>query len=820
MDKQEPYVPLGRVTVGKWTAWTVLVLALAVTAALWRLSSLNLEQRLGDRFAFRIQEIESLVTDRLRAYEQVLWGTAALFAASDVVTRADWRNYVNVLRLEENYPGLQAVGYAERVKAAHRPVHVTRLRREGFPTYDIWPDLGQKEYTSIVYIEPFDWRNRRAFGFDMTSEPVRRNAMYRARDSGLPSITGKVVLVQETPVDTQNGFLMYIPIYRSDLPRANVEQRRQALLGYVYSPFRMNDLMGATLSAEMYDVHLEIFDGHAATAAARLYDSGGVAENGSRLKQGTSRIIDLYGREWLLRFVSMPALEAGLDEERPQLIAAVGIVISSLLFAVVWGLATTRERALALAQEMTLAIRERKAQLREITSTLAEGLYVVDTHGRINFVNPAAERMLGRPAKELLGQDAHTLLHGHQGAGQVCGEHCSLRRLLAGAESGHADYETFRTRAGRIPVEVIAAPIERAGIRAGAVVAFHDISERQRTERELRESERFRVLFEYASDALLLIDEQGKVLDANRLALEITKYGKSELLATRTDELMRESASKSAFLITDVSRRVNANEKVLVDVELMTREGGVVPAEASFSAFEHEGRLLTLVAMRDVTERKRAESRLRQAFMQLEKATNEAQAANRQLEALNQRLRELSRQDALTGVANRRHFEEYLAREWRRATRRGASLAIILTDIDNFKAYNDRYGHPAGDRCLQQVATALRKVLSRSSDLLARYGGEEFVLVLPDTTLEGAYHIGEEIRSATEGLHIPHDRSTVSSYVTLSVGVSCTQATAEVSPSSVISMADQALYEAKHGGRNRVVTKALQTVDAVTVVPS
>ena len=178
-----------------------------------------------------------------------------------------------------------------------------------------------------------------------------------------------------------------------------------------------------------------------------------------------------------------------------------------------------------------------------------------------------------------------------------------------------------------------------------------------------------------------------------------------------------------------------------------------------------------------------------------------------QLQAANQELNRLARLDGLTQVANRRYFDEYLEREWRRLSREKLPLALILCDIDYFKTYNDTYGHQGGDECLQKVAKAIRRSLKRPADFVARYGGEEFAIVLPNTKAEGALTVAEEIRSLLAEMRIIHAKSEVSQYVTLSLGVSVMVPTLNSSPEKLIYTADRGLYEAKYSGRDRAVLK-------------
>ena len=176
-----------------------------------------------------------------------------------------------------------------------------------------------------------------------------------------------------------------------------------------------------------------------------------------------------------------------------------------------------------------------------------------------------------------------------------------------------------------------------------------------------------------------------------------------------------------------------------------------------------------------------------------------------QLEAANQELRSLACVDGLTQVANRRRFDEYLDAEWRRLTREQTPLSLILCDVDYFKLYNDTYGHLAGDLCLQKLAGVLRQTLKRSVDLVARYGGEEFAVILPNTNATGAVLIAETIREQVRGLQIAHGKSPVSQYVTLSLGVASQVPTPDALPAQLIMAADEALYQAKAEGRDRVI---------------
>lgn len=180
--------------------------------------------------------------------------------------------------------------------------------------------------------------------------------------------------------------------------------------------------------------------------------------------------------------------------------------------------------------------------------------------------------------------------------------------------------------------------------------------------------------------------------------------------------------------------------------------------------------------------------------------------SNAHLTHLNVKLEDMSHRDGLLGIANRRRFDECLLLEWRRAARVRSPLSLLMIDVDHFKRYNDRYGHPAGDRCLQAVAQAAAAATAkRPADLLARYGGEELVVLLPDTPAAGALVVARDILRAIHALHLPHDDSPVAPEVTVSIGTATLNPAPDVSPDALLLQADATLYAAKAAGRNRVV---------------
>lgn len=366
-------------------------------------------------FQSYVEKTHEAVKSRMRAYEQVLRGGVGLFQASQEVSRQEWHVYVTALKMEENFPGIQGVGFSKRIHSAELDRHIRQVRAEGFPEYTVKPPGERPEYTSILYLEPFNARNQRAFGYDMFSEPVRHAAMAAARDSGKATISGKVVLKQETSTDVQFGFLMYLPLYAKEVALDTPAQREQALLGYVYSPFRMNDLMRGILGGEgeAANIDLEIYDGEGVSDKVLMYDSDGVMHgknaDGHRLFSDVQKI-EMQGRTWTLAVTSTPTFEARIDHSKPLIVAIAGVIISLLFSAVVWTLATHRTRAQMLAKRMVDALQRQEALTQAIVDDAADGIITISERGTMLSFNHAAERMFGYEAREAMGRNVNMLM--------------------------------------------------------------------------------------------------------------------------------------------------------------------------------------------------------------------------------------------------------------------------------------------------------------------------------------------------------------------------------------------------------------------------
>jgi diguanylate cyclase (GGDEF)-like protein len=231
--------------------------------------------------------------------------------------------------------------------------------------------------------------------------------------------------------------------------------------------------------------------------------------------------------------------------------------------------------------------------------------------------------------------------------------------------------------------------------------------------------------------------------------------------------------------------------EAIYKVTLPGGHSGWLKDQAIVEAFETDGILLSSGCLTDVSKEMEAEAALKQTEAALQKA--------------NLQLQQLATLDGLTQIANRRRLDDWIDAQWRHLTRKKDPLSLIMCDIDYFKRYNDTYGHQAGDDCLKRIARTIAHAARRSSDLVARYGGEEFIVALPNTNINGAEMVARDVQDRVSRLKLVHADSPISDHVTLSMGIATMTPNADTVPAELIKQADQALYDAKKKGRNRIV---------------
>lgn len=361
-------------------AWLVLLAGLTITVgATFTVNHIENQQIKRNIFDYRVERIKNAIVTRLSTYQEILLAGVGLFAASEKIERNEWYYFVKSLNIEEYYPGIQGVGFTKLITPQDKAAHIAEVRAEGgfFKNYHIQPEGEREQYTSILYLEPLNLRNQHAIGYDMFAEPVRRRAMERARDTGKPALSGKVTLVQEIDYYIQAGFLLYVPVYRKGMPTNTVEERRTALLGYVYSPFRMNDFMQGIFGTHPSNINLHVYDGNIADTLLTnqhldtdklMYDDMPQEMRIYHPQFHSIVHLQLAGHEWTLQFTSVPEFESITKSSMTQIVFLSGFIMSVLLF----GITGLLEKLYSFRIEHTLYLKlqQESAERRRVEDAL------------------------------------------------------------------------------------------------------------------------------------------------------------------------------------------------------------------------------------------------------------------------------------------------------------------------------------------------------------------------------------------------------------------------------------------------------------------
>ncbi len=352
-----------------WIAWLLLGLGLSLSVLAAVLVAADIDEDDERRFDAIADQLAIKLSERLASCELILSSGAALFSVNGEVSAQSWRSFVEKSRSLDIVPGIQGIGFSRLIRPEELERHVAQVRDKGFTDYEVRPPGRRDLYSAITYLEPLNNRNLRAIGYDMYSEPVRRQAMQQAADTGLPSLSGKVKLVQEGEGPEQAGTLMYVPVYRKGIPQGTVEERRSALLGWVYSPYRMGDFLSAVLAdweaTALGEVALDIYDGAEAREDALLFSSQSDRDaTGYGATRQQRRLVEFSGRQWLLTVNELPQTLQS-KHWRVWVTFLAGAVISLLLFAFAQFLVHARDLASRMAEQLTRSLRESEQKLFE-----------------------------------------------------------------------------------------------------------------------------------------------------------------------------------------------------------------------------------------------------------------------------------------------------------------------------------------------------------------------------------------------------------------------------------------------------------------------
>ncbi|NQD36692.1 response regulator [Permianibacter sp. IMCC34836] len=607
----------------------VFGVVMLATLLVWQQVRQQDELIAGRQFASETDQLSTSIAQQLHNYEGVLRSAAALFAASDAVSRAEWREFTAALRLDLSNPGLQGIGYLPRVPARALAAHIAQAHAEGLPQYQVTPLATDPahEYFPVFYLEPIDWRNLRAFGFDMGSEPARAAALKQARDEGRAVLTAPLILKQETEQGIQTGVVMVWPLYR---PGNNSEDGAERVQGYVYSPLRLGDLLTGILAGQLARLQLTLtdngaisaanstssssaasnpHDSAASTAQALLFQSA-AATAAPRFK--STQILKVPGREWQLQVLSTPQFEQSLPRGNAGPLLLSGTCVALLLALLVVFYARQRERLHSQQTRLTQQLQQREERFQMLIDGAPNAMLIVDAEGRIEWLNPQAEQLFGYDRASLQNQPIEVLL-----PERYRNQHNGWRRGFQAAPSPRqmgSGRELFARRqdGSEVPVEIGLSPVQTDdGVKTiGSII---DLSARRHAE------ERARMLVEAAPNAIVLVNGKGQIELVNSQTEQLFGYSRAELLGQSVEVLIPESLREKHPGLRESYHRAPSQRQMGSNRELFARHksGFAIPVEVGLAPIVAGGQRSIQAVIIDITARKAAELKLREQAEQL-----------------------------------------------------------------------------------------------------------------------------------------------------------------------------------------------------------
>jgi len=604
-----------------WKSLTILVIGLVVTAISTEFSVEEARSDAEKEFKLICSEIKSVLSVRLHANAGFLRSGAALFSVDDSVTRKDWANFYAHSNIQMNLPGIQGIGYAELIPKSELQHHIESMRAQGFPNYSVKPEGDRAIYSSVIYLEPFIGRNLRAFSYDMLSEPVRRKAMELSRDSNLAVLSGKVTLKQETEKDVQAGTLMFVPVYSNDMPTSTVEQRRAAIKGWVYSPYRMTELMQGVLGEwnlyQQKNIRLQVYDNNTLTSKSLLYDSweNDMLSHSDSHSRKTELPVDFNGKRWLLSFSQSDPYNLYLEGEALTVMLS-GILLSLLLFFLSYSLFSTRYRAQWIADKLTKELKESEEKYRTdfvLLQTIVESpdsiiIFALDTNycylSFTKFHKITMKQIWG--ADIVLGMNMLPLLTNpddRQKAKNNFDRAIQGERFVLTEEYGD-------NALSRNYYEDYYSPIKDAeGNIIGVSVFVVDISERKKAEETIS---MLAHAIRSISECVSITDVEDKIIFVNKALLQTYNYEESEIIDKHIS-IVRSPNNSSDIVAQILPSTLQGGW----NGELLNRkkDGTEFPVFVSTSAIcDETGNPIALIGIaRDITKDKQAQEELHES---------------------------------------------------------------------------------------------------------------------------------------------------------------------------------------------------------------
>ncbi len=627
-------------THGKTLVVFFILILLTSTFFAWFYTRKTVDNLAFAKFEKTVEETRLLISDRISVYLQVLYGEEAFFAASDLVERDEFATYIQKQNLFARYPGILALRYAERVSQKDKSAFIKSVRSdisllpEGYPEFNIFPEGERPEYYVIKYLEPYKGYETR-LGYDVKTEPIRLAALEKARDSGEPAVTGRLTLT--TQAGEEIGFIIFLPVYRNGAPISTIEERRAALAGFVNVLFRTDDLLSGIFGKKSIhpEINFQIYDSDVCDQEHLLYDDEKVLSAvypSFRPRFTSQRSIKIADKPFTLRFTALPDFGLSPTEEKlPLIVLSGGLLFSFLLFGILYIFATSRAQAILLAKELAGKFQESQRQYADLVEGAPDPIITLDRLGRLKSMNPAAERISGYTAQDLLGKyfaNAQVLTIP------------SLNRALqefaysvVGKDRPPFELELIKKDNAVITVEANPRPIKQQGKTVALQVIFRDVTERKRVERALKEfSTYLDKIINAVADPIFVKDRKHHWVLLNDAYCHFMGYKREDLIGRSDyDFFPKEEADvfweKDEFVFETGTE--NLNEEKFTDASKVTHL--ILTKKTLYVDMKGEKFIVGII--RDITDQKRVEEKIRQLNDDLERRNNELSAINKELEA-------------------------------------------------------------------------------------------------------------------------------------------------------------------------------------------
>ena len=632
-------------------AWIVLIVGFLATFSTTLYIKSNVDLIIEEEFVAKCEEIKRTISERLDDHARILSSGVALFDVLDTVSREEWYEFTQHQHLENQLPGIQGIGFSLLIPREKLAKHIRDIRDKGFSHYTLYPEGDRKIYTSIIYLEPFSDRNLRAFGYDMFTESVRQAAMEQARDTHDAALSGKVILVQETEERIQSGTLMYVPVYRKGAPTRTIEQRRAAVYGWVFSPYRMNDLiegvLGVDYLAREKQLSLQVFDGKRPLSQSLLYTSA----NDKHIDKITSSRqvpIEFNGHYWTLIFKLTGDGVGTVKYLGMWLVMGGGTLIVLLLFALINVLSKARIEALNLAEERAEELRASEKNFKAMVETLPVAIYASDRMNQVcEYVNPSFVKLFGYSIEEVSTVEYWLLLaYPDESYRKKVSEEWTKR-----VASAIEEQLTIK----QIETEVTCKNGSKKYISWGYIAvgeknyAFGiDLTERKKTENELSKTkEYYRLLTEISPSGIWMTNASGDNTYVSPKWSEITGIIEKEARGSGWSEHIHLDDKEKVF--KGWLELVSGDSKYQSEFRFVHPNGNIVWVLCLASPLKDKENVTGWVgSITDITDRKMAEETITKVNMELEERvqsrTAELQEKSHNLEEVNAALKVLLRE--------------------------------------------------------------------------------------------------------------------------------------------------------------------------------